>query len=70
MCVIMMINLRTCNCNSFSTVGHGRSEGDRVDVNSIDTYAVDVMTHVEQVKAEYPDTPCILLGHSMVCTHT
>ena len=59
----------------FSPVGHGRSEGDRVHVETFDTYTADVIQHVERKKGEYPDIPCLLMGHSMVsachqlCTH-
>ena len=49
-----------------SSVGHGRSEGDRVHVETFDTYVLDVIEHVEKMKREYPDVPCLLMGHSMV----
>ena len=58
-----------------SAVGHGRSEGDRVHVETFNTYTADVIQHVERKKEEYPDVPCLLMGHSMVsachqlCTH-
>jgi len=58
-----------------SAVGHGRSEGDRVHVETFNTYTADVIQHVERKKGEYPDVPCLLMGHSMVsachqlCTH-
>ena len=47
------------------TVGHGRSEGERVHVEDVDSYVQDVIRHVEHMKGEYPNLPCILLGHSM-----
>lgn len=46
-------------------MGHGRSEGERVHVENIDTYVQDVIHHVELIKEEYPSLPCTLLGHSM-----
>jgi len=49
-----------------SSVGHGRSEGDRVHVETFDTYVLDVIQHVEKMKREYSDIPCLLMGHSMV----
>ena len=49
-----------------SSVGHGKSEGDRVYVETFDTYVLDVIQHVEKMKQEYPDIPCLLMGHSMV----
>jgi len=48
-----------------SAVGHGRSEGDRVHVETFNTYTADVIQHVERKKEEYPDVPCLLMGHSM-----
>ena len=48
------------------SVGHGRSEGDRVHVETFDTYVQDVIQHVERMKQEHPDVPCLLMGHSMV----
>ena len=52
--------------NLMYIVGHGRSEGERVDVENIDTYVQDVIHHVELMKNKYPHLPCILMGHSMV----
>ena len=49
------------------TVGHGKSEGERVYVETMDTYAFDVIQHVEIVKKQYPDLPSFIVGHSMVC---
>ena len=46
-------------------VGHGRSEGERVYVETFDTYVQDVIQHVERMKQEHPDVPCLLMGHSM-----
>ena len=69
MCIL---KLKPLSC----TVGHGRSEGDRVHVETFDTYTDDVIEHVERKMAEYPDIPCLLMGHSMVsachqlCTRT
>ena len=49
-----------------SAVGHGQSEGERVYVETIDTYVEDVIQHVERMRGQYPDTPSLLMGHSMV----
>ena len=48
------------------SVGHGRSEGDRVHVETFRTYIEDVVQDVEQMKEQYPNTPSLLMGHSMV----
>ena len=48
------------------TVGHGRSEGVRVDICSFTDYTNDVIQHVDMVKGKYPDCPVFLFGHSMV----
>jgi len=50
----------------FVTVGHGKSEGDRVHVDNFDTYVNDVIKHVDIVKKKHPDLPCYIIGHSMV----
>ncbi|XP_052086433.1 monoglyceride lipase-like [Mytilus californianus] len=47
-------------------VGHGQSEGDRVHVETFDTYVNDVFQHVDEVKKNFPDnTPIFIIGHSM-----
>ena len=47
-------------------MGHGNSEGDRVHVESFDTYVQDIVGHIEDVKKQYPGVPSMLMGHSMV----
>ena len=49
-----------------NAVGHGESEGDRAHISSFRIYYDDVIQHVEDTKAEYPDVPCFLMGHSNV----
>ena len=59
-----------CGCDSSAvhdfTVGHGQSEGERVFVDSVDTYVKDVAQHIEEMRRRYPELPCLLMGHSMV----
>lgn len=47
-------------------VGNGRSQGDKVYVETFNTYVQDVVGHVQDMTAEYPGVPSILMGHSMV----
>lgn len=53
-------------CVRVCVVGHGLSEGDRVHIDTIETYARDVIQHVERLKVKHPTLPVFLLGHSMV----
>jgi len=53
-------------CCVFLTVGHGKSEGDRVHIDTFDTYVNDVIRHVDIVKKKHPGLACYIIGHSMV----
>ena len=44
--------------------GRGRSEGERFYVEKIEDFTDDVETLVQQAKAENPDLPVFMLGHS------
>jgi acylglycerol lipase len=44
--------------------GRGRSEGERFYVEKMDDFVEDVETLVKQAKAENPDLPVFMLGHS------
>lgn len=46
-------------------IGHGRSEGVRGYVDSVDDYVGDLLQHCDDVRAGHPDLPCFLVGHSM-----
>jgi acylglycerol lipase len=45
--------------------GHGRSEGDRIWVQSFDEYLDDVELYLDRVCRREPGKPVFLLGHSM-----
>ncbi|XP_042212007.1 monoglyceride lipase-like [Homarus americanus] len=46
-------------------VGHGRSEGVRGYVDSVDDYVTDVLQNYDDVRSGYPGLPCFIVGHSM-----
>ncbi|XP_077544793.1 monoglyceride lipase-like [Haemaphysalis longicornis] len=59
-----------CYVFAHDHVGHGRSEGPRATIISVDTYVDDVLTHVDMRRAEFPDKPVYLIGVSlggMIC---
>ena len=59
-----------CSCSCFLSlkraVGHGKSEGIRLHVESVETYVLDVIQHVEYMRRQNADLPSLILGHSMV----
>ncbi|XP_078342896.1 monoglyceride lipase-like isoform X4 [Oculina patagonica] len=51
---------------SHDHVGHGRSEGERVQVSDAGCYVRDVFQHIDQVTAINTGIPVFIFGHSMV----
>lgn len=49
-----------------SLVGHGLSDGARVDIKDFDHYVEDLIHFVTLKKQEHPDIPLYIMGHSMV----
>lgn len=49
-----------------SLVGHGQSEGERVYVDTVNTYVQDAINHISAMKEKYPHVPCFIMGQSMV----
>ncbi len=45
--------------------GHGKSSGPRLWVAQFDEYLDDVVALLREVRAEYPDKPLFLFGHSL-----
>lgn len=45
--------------------GHGRSDGERVQVDSYTDYTTDLKTFFDLVRREQPNLPIFLVGHSM-----
>lgn len=50
----------------YSTVGHGQSEGERMNVKDFQVYIRDSLQHIDLMKSRHPDLPVFILGHSMV----
>ena len=46
-------------------VGHGRSEGEPVQISSFDNYAADVLKHMDEKLVNHGGLPIFLFGHSM-----
>jgi len=52
-------------CFGHDHTGHGLSGGERVQVSSMDEYVDPVLAHCRQKRAEFPNIPLFLLGHSL-----
>ncbi|XP_026223765.1 monoglyceride lipase [Anabas testudineus] len=46
-------------------VGHGQSEGERMNIKDFQIYIRDVLQHVDLMKSRHPNLPIFILGHSM-----
>ncbi|XP_051873521.1 monoglyceride lipase-like [Pristis pectinata] len=46
-------------------IGHGQSEGKRLQVPSFSIYARDCLQHIDMVRGHYPTLPLFLLSHSL-----
>lgn len=46
-------------------IGHGRSAGERVMITDFEDVVADLHALARDARAEYPDPPMILIGHSM-----
>ena len=64
--LLCILSYRSFTVTCCLTVGHGRSEGVRVDISKFTDYTNDVIQHVDMVKGKYPDCPVFLFGYSMV----
>jgi alpha-beta hydrolase superfamily lysophospholipase len=49
----------------FDLIGHGKSAGERAYVERYEDYSETLLTYYKMVKAEQPELPIFLLGHSM-----
>uniref|UniRef100_A0A3Q2WF26 Monoglyceride lipase n=2 Tax=Haplochromis burtoni TaxID=8153 RepID=A0A3Q2WF26_HAPBU len=46
-------------------VGHGQSEGDRMNIKDFQIYIRDSLQHIDLMKSRHPDLPVFIVGHSM-----
>ncbi|PIK40283.1 putative monoglyceride lipase isoform X1 [Apostichopus japonicus] len=46
-------------------IGHGKSEGVRIDVEEFSFYARDCFQHVDMMKEKHPNLPLFVVSHSM-----
>jgi len=55
---------RGWECHVFDFRGHGRSDGPRLHVSAFDEFLLDVRAAHRAARAEHPDRPVFLVGHS------
>ena len=58
-------NRRGFLCFGHDHVGHGVSEGERVQMSDMAEYVDPVITHCTGMAAKYPGLPLFMVGHSM-----
>ncbi|KAK3566440.1 hypothetical protein QTP86_032573, partial [Hemibagrus guttatus] len=46
-------------------VGHGQSEGERMNIKNFQIYIRDCLQHIDLIRARFPSLPIFILGHSM-----
>ncbi|XP_021422212.1 monoglyceride lipase isoform X1 [Oncorhynchus mykiss] len=46
-------------------VGHGQSEGDRMNIKDFQVFVRDSLQHIDLMKGRHPDLPIFIIGHSM-----
>ncbi|CAL8318998.1 unnamed protein product [Merluccius merluccius] len=46
-------------------VGHGQSEGERMNIKDFQVYVRDSLQHIDLMKARHPSLPVFIVGHSM-----
>ncbi|MCJ8734805.1 hypothetical protein PDJAM_G00239570 [Pangasius djambal] len=46
-------------------VGHGQSEGERMNIKNFQIYIRDSLQHIDLIRTRYPNLPIFILGHSM-----
>jgi len=61
-----LVELAVVFTRELFVVGHGQSEGERVQISDFSTYCNDVIQHVNIIKNKHPNVPVFVIGHSMV----
>ncbi|XP_029575921.1 monoglyceride lipase [Salmo trutta] len=46
-------------------VGHGQSEGDRMNIKDFQVFVRDSLQHIDLMKGRHPGLPIFIIGHSM-----
>ncbi len=59
------LNQRGYSCYALDHQGHGKSEGEPGFIESFAIFVDTAADFIERVKAQAPDLPCIMIGHSM-----
>jgi len=63
--LVSELNKQGYNVYRYDARGHGRSEGEKGDLNKYQDYLSDLDTYIDLVKQEHPNLKIVLLGHSM-----
>ena len=56
---VVTTSILTC---ALHAVGHGHSEGIRIDVDSFDSYVQDIISYVTDMKLQFPSLPLFYMG--------
>lgn len=63
--VAEFLNKKNYAVYTYDHLGHGKSEGTRAFIPSIDTYKDDLLRMIHKIKADSAELPLFVLGHSM-----
>lgn len=63
--LVNKLNKQGYNVYRYDARGHGRSEGEKGNLNKFEEYLLDLDNYIKLIKKEYPSLKLILLGHSM-----
>lgn len=63
--LVKKLNEEGYNVYRYDARGHGRSEGQRGDLERYEDFLLDLDIYIESIRKEHPKLKLILLGHSM-----